>query len=494
MIRFLRVSVILLVISLIFAGLMPVQAQTDLDTAAIDAYVTRMLEVHGVPGAAIAIVQNNRLQYVKGYGIRNVDTGEPVTPETLFSIGSISKSFTAFAVMQLVEAGKLNLDTPVITYLPEFKLSTPEATQALTLRHLLSNSAGFVPDDVVWYTGKLQNNADLLAHIATLKIEAAPGTKFAYNNLGFALVGVVIEQVTGQTWAEYMRENVLPLFYMQTATLSYAEMQKSADFAAPHGLSVRDKYRRLPFFPHLDIVGAAGGIHASAREMANYAIFALGDGAFDDARLLTPESLAEMHTKQSEADGAGYGLGWVLSEIEGKRLVWHNGAIDGFASTLVTVPEDKFGVVVLLNGENADNPTLTDVMALGILHIGLQFEPLEDIYEAIKKQSGLDPEARAKRFAAARDYQPNIAEYEQYVGKYVSLFLDLTIVLEDGRLFADVVQSGLPYRMELFEFEPRSFVTDMRGASNSVFVFRVNDDGSINVLQDGTPIATKPKP
>jgi CubicO group peptidase (beta-lactamase class C family) len=153
-----------------------------LDTAALDASISHLMTEYDIPGVGLAVVQNGQVAYTKGYGVRDVTTGAPVTPNTQFAIGSVTKSFTALGVMLLVQQGRVKLDDPVTKYIPEFKLSDPAATAKVTLRHLLSHTSGMVRSDAASLDPSL-TRGDLVKLAATVPLQSQPGEKFAYSNL-----------------------------------------------------------------------------------------------------------------------------------------------------------------------------------------------------------------------------------------------------------------------------------------------------------------------
>ncbi len=490
MFRIVRVfSILMLVLMLAFSS--TAHAQNTFDSQSVDAYLSRMQQLYEIPGMGVAIVREGEVIFAKGYGVRDVESKAPITPQTQFSIGSITKSMTVLAAMRLVEAGKLSLDTPIVEYLPEFALRNADHANAVTLRHLFSHTSGIPLAELAWYNGEVTDAEGMLAHLATQPVQSALGARYEYNNWGYALAGMVIERVAGKPYADYLHEAVLAPLAMPTAALSYAAMQQTADFAAPHRFDLRKGAQRIPFFPYLDkVIAPAGAVTANVLEMANYAIFQMGDGTFQNAPILSAESLAEMHTPIKD----GYGLGWVTTDLEGFRTVWHNGAIDGFAAVLAMAPEQQTAVIILSNGDHSDNPNVVEMLAAGVLYLTINPQSADNLEALTAGFKAFDPQARAERFAALRAFTPDPSQYAAYAGKYASLFAQIEVNVRDGALYADIVQQGVSLSFELIEFEPRSFLANMTGLMNDVFSFRLNENGSVTLLQNGTVIAVKPAP
>jgi CubicO group peptidase (beta-lactamase class C family) len=194
-----------------------------LDTAALDDYIARLMPEYDIPGLGLAVVRDGKIAYTRGYGVRDTTTGTPVTPDTQFAIASVTKSFTSLGVMPLVQRGKVTLDKPLTTYIPEFRLSDPAATAKLTVRHILSHASGLGRNEAATFDPTL-TPADLLRIIAAAPLNSQPGERFEYSNLNTTMAGVLIERVTGQRWDDYTREQILTPLGM-TATLDVDAMQ-----------------------------------------------------------------------------------------------------------------------------------------------------------------------------------------------------------------------------------------------------------------------------
>jgi CubicO group peptidase (beta-lactamase class C family) len=202
------------------------------DFPAADALMSRLMSTDNVPGAALALIKDGRIVLERGYGFRDLATQAPVTTATLFNIGSISKSFTALGILQLVDQQRVELDTPVIKYLPDLRLSDPQAAQALTLRQLLSHSSG-LPADEQWPAQVPPTREGIVDEFASLPLTARPGTRFQYCSRCIVLAAYVLERITGGSWEAYTRAHIFEPLGMTTASFGPRALEQAPDGARP---------------------------------------------------------------------------------------------------------------------------------------------------------------------------------------------------------------------------------------------------------------------
>jgi CubicO group peptidase (beta-lactamase class C family) len=324
-------------------------AQTS---ATLDVYVREEMARWTVPAVAVGVLRDGQRD-LHGYGLASIETEQPVNPETLFQIGSISKVYTTTLVMRLVDEGKLALDEPVITYLPSLKLADAEARETVMLRHLLSHTSGLFGD----YFDDFGLGDDALtraiATFDTLRQQFAPGALWTYCNTGFGLAGAIIERVTGQPFETAMRERIFkPLglersFFFAHEAIVYANA--TGHNQVHPGADEHEVARRYPL-PRW--VNAAGGIISNVNDLLTFAEFHLRDGvAADGTRLLSAESAQTMRREQTRAANfaEGYGLGWGLRTAGNEQIVEHGGSTNGFQAKLVLVPSRNFALALLTN-------------------------------------------------------------------------------------------------------------------------------------------------
>ena len=326
-------------------GEMP--AYTSL-TAAVQGEAARW----NVPGMTAAVLHDGTREHA-ATGVTNLDHPAPVTPDTRFQIGSISKVFTATAIMTLVDEGKLDLDTPVTAWVPDLPLARKAGLETLTPRHLLNHTTGF-EGDVFFDTGAGDDAlAKGMERFAGIRQWTVPGEVFAYCNTGFYLAGRLIEVVTGQRCEDAITERVIaPLGLDQTGFAS-ADLV-TVPTASGHTLKSRDAgyavYRpwALP-----RVVNAAGGIVSTVGDLLDFAEAHLRGGKRNGTRILSSASTRAMRERTSRqgAIDVGFGIGWNLQQVGGVALAGHGGATNGFRAHLVTVPERGFALAMLTNGD-----------------------------------------------------------------------------------------------------------------------------------------------
>ena len=333
------------------------RAQSSLpkELKGLDEFVEMRMKEWNVPGVAIAVVRDSQVVLTKGYGWANVEGKQRVDAGTLFAIGSSSKAFTATGVMQLVDEDKVDLDEPVITYVPDFKLYNDELTKNLTVRDLLCHRSGLPRHDVAWY-GSGSTREELIAKMAYLEPNAQLRETWQYQNLMFMAAGYLIEQVTGQSWEAYTQKHLFDPLQMSNSNFSVIDLQKTANRAWPY--QEEEGEVKVMEYRNIDAIGPAGSINSNATEMANWLILQLNEGRFQGKQVISGTSLHETHKPQMVMPGdmttdeifySSYGLGWMITSYRGHLRVEHGGNIDGFSASVCVMPRDGIGIVVLTN-------------------------------------------------------------------------------------------------------------------------------------------------
>ncbi|NLX09577.1 MAG: beta-lactamase family protein [Chloroflexi bacterium] len=466
----------------------------------VDAFMAGLLAQYDIPGAGLAVVQNGAVRYVQGYGVRSTATNEPVTPETLFAVGSATKSFTVLGVMQLVDQGRIRLDDPVSSYVPGFTLADASAAQNVTVRHLLAQTTGLAGGgDAAWVSGAITTLSEAVAYAATLPIAAAPGSAHIYSNYNYAIAGYLIEQVTGQSWEAYTRDHILAPLAMTGATFDLETLQQTPNYALPHRLDIREGMRPADFVS-LAGVSSAGALNLSAREMANYLLFQLGDGTFDGESLLSPALLNEMHTQQiayppmppvgpTGFQTTGYALGWFVAGFNGLTVLWHNGSIDGFYTMVMFIPSENIGVVVLSNAGLGTGSLFTLAASLGLLERFMGVQPGRDVVAALNEEAAFDPLDRQTKLEATRSYEADPDEWAAIVGDYQGGSGSVRVEAQDDHLY--ILDAG-SRRLELVPFAANNFVAANRARDGLTITYTfVTNGGAITLLRDGVVIGQK---
>lgn len=336
---------------------------TAADLGAADVLILHLMAAYNVPGAAVALIKDGRVVLERGYGFRDLASRAPVTAATLFNIGSISKSFTALGIAQLADQHQVDLDTPIIRYLPELRLSDQQAAQAMTLRQLLSHTSGLPPDDR-WPEQVPPTREGIIGEFAAMPITAKPGMLFQYCSRCIVLAAYVLERVAGQSWETYTRTHIFEPLGMTAASFGPLGLAQAPDAAQPyrHDAVLGDVPAPWSRLEYLQPLAPAGGIDANIDEMAHYALLQLSDGTLSDHQLLSAQMTAELHRPEvavgadwspaAPAENMHYALGWFTADIRGLHLVFHNGANPGYRAAIVLAPSAKAAVIVLTNGES----------------------------------------------------------------------------------------------------------------------------------------------
>jgi CubicO group peptidase (beta-lactamase class C family) len=321
-------------------------AQLPLE-AKIDRFITHQMTTQHIPGLALAITHENQVLHIKGYGKAN--SQQPITPQTRFPIASLSKSFTAIAVLQLVEAGKIDLDVPVKRYLPEFTLADAEIATQITIRHLLNHTSGL--SDLGFPESLLSQpitNAERVNSLHQAHPVAASGTQFHYFNPNYDVLARVVEVVSGQPFDEYLRSHIfIPLQMSQTFyATTMAEVQQQANrMATGHLMAFAIPFAAQELSGYL---GGNAGVISTAEDMAKYLISHSNGGQFEDRQLLTPDSMALMHKPPSQVNSS-YAMGWFVTTEKDRQILQHNGILSTFYTDVAVLPNEKYGIALMYN-------------------------------------------------------------------------------------------------------------------------------------------------
>lgn len=423
-----------------------------------DGFVEQAIKEYKVPGLAIAIVKDGDVLYARGFGKRDIGADLPVTPKTLFAIGSCTKAFTTFVMGTLVDDGKLDWDKPVRTYLPGFRLHDPHASELITPRDLVTHRSGLPRHDLIWYNARLSRKeiVDRLPHFEPN--ESFRG-KFQYNNLMFMTAGYLVEQLTGQTWEDAVRRRIFEPLGMTSSNFSVLDSQKAADFA--RGYKEEDEKIELQPFRDISNAGPAGSINSNVEDMARWLAVHSNRGKVKDKTVLSAAVLADMHAPQMatgmaserpEISPVSYGLGWFVDVYRGHRRVHHGGNIDGFSADAYVLPDDGLGIVLLSNKNGTGLPGLVARHALDRL---LKLDPIDWYGEALRKRKAslsAAKVAKTKKTSVRKSGTSHAHDLKEYAGDYEHPgYGTLKVELRDGSLrFA---YNGIETPLEHWHYE-----------------------------------------
>jgi CubicO group peptidase (beta-lactamase class C family) len=318
-----------------------VHAQSSPTTADVANYVNAEMQRQHIPGLSLLVVKDGKTVLAQGFGLSNVELQVPVKPETVFQSGSMGKQFTATAVMMLMEEEKVGLDDPLTKYFPE----APAAWKKVTVRELLSHTAGFgdYPKDLDLQ--KDLKEEDELKIVEGIPLAFAPGTKWDYSNLGYMTLGVLIHRVTGEFYGDFLEQRIFQPLDMQTARI-ISEADIVPNRAAGYRL-VKGELKNQEWVAPTINTTADGSLYFSILDLAKW------DAALNTEKLLKKSSLDLMWTpvklKNGEPNKGDYGFGWFVEQRHGHRCIRHDGAWQGFETTIDRYVDDHLTVVVLAN-------------------------------------------------------------------------------------------------------------------------------------------------
>jgi CubicO group peptidase (beta-lactamase class C family) len=425
--------------------------------ADLDAWVARAMKEFEVPGLALAIVKDGRVDYAKGYGVRRLGEPQAVDPHTLFGIASNTKAFTAAALAILVDEKRIAWDDPVLKHLPGFQAWDPWVTRELTVRDLLCHRSGLGlgAGDLLFWPDTDVTRAEVIAATRHIRPASSFRSRYAYNNLTFVLAGEIVRAVTGESWEHFVRSRILTPLGMAETQIAPVAAQSGLNIASPHSRGWRLEGMLTPIpYTRDETWSAAAGIRSNVTDLAKWILAQLGRGRLADDRRLWSESAAEemwsvqtplriseppAPLKSTRPKFAGYGLGWSLRDYQGRKTVSHGGALTGMVSTTILIPEERLGLVILTNQEESG---AFSAVAYHILDHYLGLPPADWIAayrtartEMLTKANEAERKLTAERAAGTRPSLP----LEKLAGEYVDAWY--------GKLIMSVVNGRLAMRM-----------------------------------------------
>lgn len=458
-----------------------------------DPYVEQAMKDWRVPGLAIAIVKGDQVVYLKGFGHRDIEKRLPVTPDTLFAIGSATKAFTSFAVGLLVDDGALDWETPARHYLPRFELADPVATAQVTLTDMLSHRTGLPRHDLLWYNNNTLSRAELVRRMAHLEFSAPIRSKWQYNNLMYMAAGHVIEVVSGQSWEDFTRARILKPLGMKRTNFSAREMQRDRNHATPY---TENDDREVEAIPQrsIDTVGPAGSINSTVRDVAQWMRVHLNGGRLGEKVMISAARIETMHAPHMPFGGkpefdeftrSSYGLGWVGDTYRGYTRIQHGGNIDGLTARVTLFPDDGIGSVILVNKGGSPLPGL---LSLDILDRLKGLEPVDWSQKMLKRR---DRSEAASDQAKTRKEEMRTAgtrpahDFSNYAGVYDHPGYGELVVEQRGDKLA-VVYNDMPMSLKHWHFEVFTAVPERlqdKGLEDTKLVFRTDVAGRVGALE-----------
>ena len=336
------------------------------DARDVSRFVASEMRRSRIPAAAVAVVEGDRIVYVRGFGHAG---GRPVTGRSRFRLGSSTKSFTALAVMQLVERGLVALDAPVQRYLPWFRVADARASRLITVRELLTHTSGLshqVGLRVLGGSGR-QPLAAAVRGLRHVHLTHTPGTHFAYSNTNYEVLGLLVEVVSGETFAHYLAAHVF-------TPLGMGDTSASDDVPLVAGSHTWFGFPVPTRSPYLRAAVPAGFVSSTAADLAHYLVLQAGDGSYRGRAVVSPAGLAALHTpavadaQVVNGHAQDYAAGWYVGIVGGEDAIWHHG--NAFISTsTIAVLRNSHAAVAVLTNEAGFGTLPSDRLAIGVIHL-----------------------------------------------------------------------------------------------------------------------------
>ncbi|HEX9983126.1 MAG TPA: serine hydrolase [Thermoanaerobaculia bacterium] len=460
------------------------------DPRAVDRIVNETLRAWQIPGAAIAIVRDDKVVLVKGYGVRELG-GEAVTPDTLFQIASTSKAFTTTAMAMLVDEKKLKWDDPVRKHVEYLRFDDPCVDSMVTLRDVVSHRTGLGRHDELWDNSPWSRE-EVLRRIGQVAPARGFRSGYGYHNIMFIAAGEAVAHASGMPWDDFVRTRIFGPLSMTRTITEDEELTKSE-----HATGYRfDRTQQRPVVQapiDTKTLGAGGAVKSTARDMANWLRFHLGNGVFDGQRLVSTEALNETKTPQTviRVEGStkesnpetlleAYGMGWVVQDYKGELLVSHSGSLNGFRTHVDLLPKQNAGFVVLINvGRSYATVALRN--ALSDLLLGKPSRDWNAYYLALDRKAEMEAEkARSEREAKRQPDTTPSHDLSAYAGTYESrAYGELTIAVEDEALVLRWSRLAIP--LVHYHYDTFLAVDELADVDEAVR-FTTDPDGDIGEL------------
>ena len=473
----------------------------DLNTRlkGIDKELKEVLETWKAPGFAVAVVEKNKIIYAKGFGYRDFENKIPVTPNTLFAIGSCSKAFTTSLLGILQSENKISFDERPGAYIPGFKFYKQEMNNSVTIKDMMSHRTGLPRHDFSWYLFPGNSKDSLLQRVAFQEPFAGVREKWYYNNFMYLAQGVIIEKVTGKSWEENVSEKLFEPLEMSRSNLSIDELEKSEDIAFGYKLKNDSIILKMDYY-RIAAMSPAGSINSSVNEMSNWLITWINGGKFNDIEILPSSFVDQAKSSQMVVSGAipekehpdlhlsNYGYGWFISSYKGHYRVQHGGNINGFSANACFFPSDSIGIVVLTNQNGSAIPSVVrNIIADRVLDES-STDWNKELKERREKAVREQEEAKSASISSRKSGTKTSHILEEYTGTYEHPgYGSFDLLVERDSLFAQfpLMKFWLRhYHYDVFEpFEVEKSGIDTTETSELRFNFTTNNSGEIASLQ-----------
>lgn len=434
------------------------------------------MEYRNLPGLSVAVVAGDEIVWMRGFGFANVEKKSPVTPQTLFRMASNTKMFTALAILQLRDAGKISLDDPVEKYLPWFKpKSSFEYTPKINIRNLITHTSGLPRESAspYWTTFQFPTREEMIEWIATQEAAYPPDTRWKYSNLALSVAGEVVQAVSGEPYAKYIERHLLTPLKM-TATSVVFPSSDVPKLATGYGRRMPDGSRIVMPLTDCKGITPAANLTSNAEDFAKFMIAMMKRGKDAEGGVLRGSTLSEMQRIHwlEPTWATGWGLGFSLRKLGERTIVGHGGSLAGYKTQTAFAPADKVGVVVLSNGDDTNPGRFVNRI-------------YADLIPAVLK--AMKP--------AEKKLEPK-PEWSQYTGRYRTMWGDTDVLIMDGELKVVDAESDDPKASMQRLIPLADGVFKIEGPSGGTSVgekarFLRDSNGKVTKLQMGWSISDR---
>lgn len=491
---------LLTIIALLFFQVAFAQRKPAEDTRfkGLDAELQVLLETWKAAGFAVAVVEKDKIVYAKGFGYRDYENKLPVTPQTLFAIGSSSKAFTSGLLGILREQKKLDFRDSPIKYIPDLKFKTNEMDNLITIKEMMTHSTGLPRHDFSWYLFSSDSGDSLIQRIAFQEPFAKVRERWYYNNFMFLAQGVIAEKITGKSWDENIREHFFTPLNMASSSTVIDGLKSGKDAAFGYQVSNDSIIKKMDYYD-IAAMGPAGSINSNVTEMANWVITWINGGRFQGQQILpeayTKEAMGSQMVINSSTPDAefpdlqfgNYGYGWMVSSYKGHYRVEHGGNIDGFSANVSFFPTDSLGIVVLANQNGSVIPSLVRNNISDRMLKESKTDWNKYYKDRADKAKAAEKEALATKTSSQKKGTKPSHLLVEFAGDYENPgYGKMDVYAKNDSLFAQMKTRKIWLRHHHYNiFSPYQFSDGKPDTTQAIpifFNFRTNDQGDISTV------------
>lgn len=469
------------------------------NTAKIRVLIEEQLKEWDIPGTAISIIKNGEVIFREGIGLRNISKNLNVTPDTIFPIASVTKSFTSAALAILEDEKKLNWDEPLKNYLPEFDLIDSYIGSRVTSRDILCHRTGLPRHDMI-----LENldyrRCDIHSRVKHLELSKTFRTHWQYNNHMYVIAGHLVEVLTGMKWEDFVKSRLLDLLDMKSSSFTVEDIKKSSNYALPYA-EVKGINTEVPFY-NISESGPAGSINSSIVDMEKWIILHMNGGKYKGSQIVSQKNINEMHTSNmiirdgmpfrfNEMPNASYGLGWFIQPYRGFNHIYHGGVIDGFGSLAAIIPDEDLGIVILTNKGGSGLFNRMICYSLFDILLELDIIPWNQRFMDILDKNKRTEKAQMEKISSTyNEIVESSGSLKDYTGSFKNPgYGNIEINSFDNKLQLTYANKGIPIQ----HYKNNIFLPCTSGENNLLIQIKFNIDRFGNIESLAIPFESNTK-